>query len=154
MLPLFYTLHRSLQDTLGLLILLQSSPLLGSGFNDGHSLSSGFPHCPRPQLPASHSNISQQLNPSSSKDHFSQTQHALDSHIPDAFCTTSCTSVWRQRFALTKTIIYLLIYAFSLDSRQTVRVRESESLYDWLFTANQFVLATSPLRITTRIIFN
>jgi hypothetical protein len=28
---------------------------------------------------------------------------------------------------------------------------ESELLYDWLFTANQFVLATSPLRPTTRI---
>jgi hypothetical protein len=27
---------------------------------------------------------------------------------------------------------------------------ESELLYDWRFTANQFVLATSPLRITTR----
>jgi hypothetical protein len=28
---------------------------------------------------------------------------------------------------------------------------ESELLYDWPFTANQFVLATSPLRITTSI---
>jgi hypothetical protein len=28
---------------------------------------------------------------------------------------------------------------------------ESELLYDWRFTANQFVLATSPLRLTTRI---
>jgi hypothetical protein len=28
---------------------------------------------------------------------------------------------------------------------------ESELLYDWRFTANQFVLATSPLRPTTRI---
>jgi hypothetical protein len=28
---------------------------------------------------------------------------------------------------------------------------ESELLYDWWFTANQFVLATSPLRPTTRI---
>jgi hypothetical protein len=26
---------------------------------------------------------------------------------------------------------------------------ESELLYDWLFTANQFVLTTSPLRLTT-----
>jgi hypothetical protein len=31
----------------------------------GHSPSFGFPNCPRPQLPASHSNSSQQLNPSS-----------------------------------------------------------------------------------------
>jgi hypothetical protein len=26
---------------------------------------------------------------------------------------------------------------------------ESEALYDWQFTANQFILATSPLRLTT-----
>jgi hypothetical protein len=28
-------------------------------------------------------------------------------------------------------------------------ISESELLYDWLFTANQFVLARSPLRLTT-----
>jgi hypothetical protein len=33
--------------------------------------------------------------------------------------------------------------------------QESELLYDWLFTANHFVLATSPLRLTTgNSIFN
>jgi hypothetical protein len=32
--------------------------------------------------------------------------------------------------------------------------RESELLYDWRFTANQFVLATSPLRITIRDFFS
>jgi hypothetical protein len=32
--------------------------------NGGRSLSSGHPNCPRPQLQASHSNISQQLDPS------------------------------------------------------------------------------------------
>jgi hypothetical protein len=31
---------------------------------------------------------------------------------------------------------------------------ESESLYDWRFTANQFVLTTSPLRLTTRMFFS
>jgi hypothetical protein len=30
---------------------------------------------------------------------------------------------------------------------------ESELLYDWQFTANQFVLAPSPLRLTARIFF-
>jgi hypothetical protein len=30
---------------------------------------------------------------------------------------------------------------------------ESELLYDWRFTANQLVLATSPLRLTTSILF-
>jgi hypothetical protein len=32
-------------------------------------------------------------------------------------------------------------------------MRESELLYDWRFTANQFVLAPSPLRLTARIFF-
>jgi hypothetical protein len=31
---------------------------------------------------------------------------------------------------------------------------ESELLYDWRFTANQFVLASSPLRPTTRFFFD
>jgi hypothetical protein len=30
---------------------------------------------------------------------------------------------------------------------------ESELLYDWRFTANQFVLATSPLRLKTTHLF-
>jgi hypothetical protein len=30
--------------------------------------------------------------------------------------------------------------------------RESELLYDWRFTANQFVLATNPLRLTTSVV--
>jgi hypothetical protein len=33
-------------------------------------------------------------------------------------------------------------------------VIKSELLYDWQFTANQFVLASSPLRHTTRDFFN
>jgi hypothetical protein len=40
--------------------------MLSSGFNGGRSHSSGFLHYPRPELPASHSNCSQQLSPSSS----------------------------------------------------------------------------------------
>jgi hypothetical protein len=32
------------------------------------------------------------------------------------------------------------------------RVREPELLYDWRFTANQFVLASSLLRLTTRVL--
>jgi hypothetical protein len=35
---------------------------------------------------------------------------------------------------------------FHLSSSES----ETESLYDWRFTANQFVLATSPLRLMTR----
>jgi hypothetical protein len=39
----------------------------------------------------------------------------------------------------------------SLDSESE---SESELLYDWLFTANQFVLVPSPLRLTARIFFS
>jgi hypothetical protein len=34
-----------------------------------------------------------------------------------------------------------------------VSVRELELLFEWLFAANQFILATSPLRLTTSIFF-
>jgi hypothetical protein len=37
--------------------------------------------------------------------------------------------------------------------RYTKSESESELLYDWRFTANQFVVAPSPLRLTSRIIF-
>jgi hypothetical protein len=40
-----------------------TSPLVTAS-NGKHSPSSGFLNCPQPQLPASHSNSSQQLNPS------------------------------------------------------------------------------------------
>jgi hypothetical protein len=42
--------------------------------------------------------------------------------------------------------------ALSASSYELIR-RESELLYDWLFTANQFALTPSPLRITARIFF-
>jgi hypothetical protein len=47
---------------------------------------------------------------------------------------------------LTKTV-----YCRTCVSLRSVRQSESESelLYDWRFTANQFVLAQSPLRLTT-----
>jgi hypothetical protein len=40
----------------------------------------------------------------------------------------------------------------NIDVRCLKRESESESelLYDWRFTANQFVSATNPLRLTTR----
>jgi hypothetical protein len=41
-----------------------------------------------------------------------------------------------------------------LPASQFSSVSESELLYDWRFTANQFVLAPSPLRPTTRYFFN
>jgi hypothetical protein len=35
-----------------------------------------------------------------------------------------------------------------------IQESESELLYDWRFTANQFILASSPLRLTTTFFFN
>jgi hypothetical protein len=40
-----------------------------------------------------------------------------------------------------------------LNSRVTTQLTGLELLYDWRFTANQFVLAASPLGLTTRIFF-
>jgi hypothetical protein len=34
------------------------------------------------------------------------------------------------------------------------KVKKSKLLYDWQFTANQLVLASSPLRLTTRVFFS
>jgi hypothetical protein len=70
MLSLFYILHKSQQDTLGLLSLLVfTGRCLVAASNGGRSLSSVFPNCPRSQLPPSHSNSSQPLNPSGSLTH-------------------------------------------------------------------------------------
>jgi hypothetical protein len=41
----------------------------------------------------------------------------------------------------------------SFNPLKTESESESELLYDWRFTANHFVLAPSPLRITTRDFF-
>jgi hypothetical protein len=41
-----------------------------------------------------------------------------------------------------------------VDLLRTESESESELLYDWRFTANQFVLEPSPLRITIRDFFS
>jgi hypothetical protein len=59
----------------------------------------------------------------------------------------------------TNTITFCLVFTathaqkdgFRTYSRVVSPESESELLYDWRFTANQFVLATSPLRLTTSI---
>jgi hypothetical protein len=58
-----YTLQFTITHTL-VSTVTSSLPLLGSGFKRRTFPSSVFPNCPRPQLPASKSNSSQQLNPS------------------------------------------------------------------------------------------
>jgi hypothetical protein len=54
---------------------------------------------------------------------------------------TSSVSVFR--------CLTLHSWTLSHDCNLTQLESESELLYDWRFTANQFVLATSPLRLTT-----
>jgi hypothetical protein len=44
-------------------------------------------------------------------------------------------------------------HAIIEELSEAVSESESELLYDWRFTANQFVLAPSPLRLTARIFF-
>jgi hypothetical protein len=46
--------------------------------------------------------------------------------------------------------LYIFLSASENFSRNLQSQSQSELLYDWRFTANQFVLATSPLRLTTK----
>jgi hypothetical protein len=46
-----------------------------------------------------------------------------------------------------------VLYAAVLSVSQSESESESEVLYDWRFTANQFVLMTSPLRLKTNNLF-
>jgi hypothetical protein len=51
--------------------------------------------------------------------------------------------------------VLILVNNKPVDSKRRCKQSESELLYDWRFTANQFVLATNPLRLTTsHFIFN
>jgi hypothetical protein len=85
-------------------------------FNGGPFPSSGFPNCPRPQLPVSNSSSSQKRN-------------------PNGYLTNSLT---HQSISQSQSQCYF-----------TTQSQESELLYEWQFTANQFVLTTNPLRLTT-----
>jgi hypothetical protein len=40
----------------------------------------------------------------------------------------------------------------AVSPRAELNFRQSQSLYDWRFTANQFILAPSLLRLTTRVL--
>jgi hypothetical protein len=51
------------------------------------------------------------------------------------------------------TVSNFISSAPSANRLSTNRVRVSDLLYDWRFAANQFVLATSPLRLTTSTFF-
>jgi hypothetical protein len=52
----------------------------------------------------------------------------------------------------TNAFITVSFEKFSVNPLKTES--ESELLYDWRFTANPFILATSPLRLTTNIFFS
>jgi hypothetical protein len=53
-------------------------------------------------------------------------------------------------------VILMILYDLCLLLAQFsyIIISESELLYDWRFTVNQFNLAPSPLRPTTRVFFN
>jgi hypothetical protein len=61
---------------------------------------------------------------------------------------TQIHSVGRMQSFNTK-----FIFLHILEKSKSKSKSKSKLLYDWRFTANQFVLASSPLRLTTRIIF-
>jgi hypothetical protein len=46
------------------------------------------------------------------------------------------------------------IPSFSLPDRDNIQKSESVLFYDWRFAANQFTLASSPLRLPTRFFFH
>jgi hypothetical protein len=69
---------------------------LVAAFNGGRSPSSGFPNCPRPQLPASKSKSTQQLKPNSP---LTATQSQSQSQSQSFFTTDGLQSInssWRQ----------------------------------------------------------
>jgi hypothetical protein len=56
-----------------------------------------------------------------------------------------------------ETSLFLASYdsqGYSGGIRPRLQSQSSKLLYDWRFTANQFVLASSPLRLTTRDVFS
>jgi hypothetical protein len=59
---------------------------------------------------------------------------------------------WKYSFTLTSALDEGEA-SFSLPCRFTPGDSQSQLLYDWQFTANQFVLATSHLRVKTSIFF-
>jgi hypothetical protein len=71
-------------------------------------------------------------------------------------------SVFTRRFLVTAPTTVILLHPAQVLSSQapaenllpTDSESESELLYDWRFTVNQFILATSPSRLTTRIFFS
>jgi hypothetical protein len=71
------------------------------------------------------------------------------------FYTLQFTRAHRLGFFVTLSASRLLVMASSSSSLPTVYSSKSKSklFYDWRFTANQFVLASSPLRPTTRLFF-
>jgi hypothetical protein len=75
-----------------------------------------------------------------------QLQLIITAHILNSLLTTS---VWR--ISMRKLSRLSKSLGWSLASWIQSRVQTSELFHYWRFTANQFVLATSPLRLTTRI---
>jgi hypothetical protein len=57
-----------------------------------------------------------------------------------------------------KPVVLMVIFNCDSGRRATLTLwiwqsQESKLLYDWRFTANQFALAPSPVRLTTSVLF-
>jgi hypothetical protein len=100
---------------------------LAAAFNGERSPSSGFPNCPRPQLPASHSNTSQQLNPSGSLTHQPNqlTRSPTNSHTNSSL-TRSC-------------LVLLLVITYRHGSHR--KRRSSVSVYVLLSSNGHCIVA-------------
>jgi hypothetical protein len=79
--------------------------------NCGRSPFSGSPNCPRPQLPAFHSNSSQKLNPSGYLTHqTTQLSHSPIDSIPLTDCSQTCPDYNIHALTAWKTSFSLLLY--------------------------------------------
>lgn len=120
--------------------------------NDGCSITSGFPNCPRPKLSASHSNSSPWLNPSSPQTNYNR---ELLYHWQFAFSqfilVQSPLRIMIRFFFRLNPCGHSLYVTFSLMRERVCQ--KSELLYKWRFTTNQFILAPRPSRLTTRVFF-
>jgi hypothetical protein len=61
---------------------------------------------------------------------------------------------WWRILTLSSAFVITFLPAAYCLTNNSLSESESELLYDWQFTANRFVLVTSPLRLTTVILFS
>jgi hypothetical protein len=118
-----YTLQITITHTL-VSTVISLLPLLGNSFQRRLSLSSRFPYCLRPQLSASNSNSSQQLNPSSSITNCSSSRNYVTTDVRSPSLSWCWTQVWGPRpdFCYCQTVTDLLMWGALSDGRTCVQL--------------------------------